>query len=93
MKGANMIEALSEEKQYQYLSTLTHYADIADRRAQENEYEMLVLRLMKELAIVPFKDGDKWCALYGEDLQAGIAGFGNTPFLAMADLRDQLNKA
>lgn len=88
-----MIEALSEEKQYQYLSTLTHYADIADRRAQENEYEMLVLRLMKELAIVPFKDGDKWCALYGEDLQAGIAGFGNTPFLAMADLRDQLNKA
>lgn len=93
MKGANMIEALNEEKQYQYLSTLTHYADIADRRAQENEYEMLVLRLMKELAIVPFKDGDKWCALYGEDLQAGIAGFGNTPFLAMADLRDQLNKA
>lgn len=88
-----MIEALSEEKQYQYLSTLTHYADIADRRAQENEFEVLVLRLMKELAIVPFKDGDQWCALYGVDLQAGIAGFGNTPFLAMADLRDQLNKA
>lgn len=88
-----MIEALSEEKQYQYLSTLTHYADIADRRGQENEYEMLVLRLMKELAIVPFKDGDQWCALYGEDLQVGIAGFGNTPFLAMADLRDRLNEA
>lgn len=88
-----MIEALSEEKQYQYLSALTHYADMADRRAQGNEYEVLVLRLMKELAIVPFKDGDQWCALYGEDLQAGIAGFGNTPFLAMADLRDQLNKA
>lgn len=88
-----MIEALSEEKQYQYLSTLTYYADIADKRAQENEYEMLVLRLMKELAIVPFKDGDQWCALYGEDLQAGIAGFGNTPFLAMADLKNQLNKA
>ena len=87
-----MIEALSEEKQYQYLSTLTHYADIADRRAQENEYEVLVLHLMKGMAIVPFKDGDQWCALYGEDLQAGIAGFGNTPFLAMADLRDQLNK-
>ena len=88
-----MIEALSEEKQYQYLSTLTHYADLADRRAQENEYEVLVLRLMKELGIVPYKDGDKWCALYGEDLQSGIAGFGDTPFLAMADLRDNLNKA
>ena len=39
-----MIEALSEEKQYRYLSTLTHYADMADRRAQSNEYEALVLR-------------------------------------------------
>lgn len=88
-----MIEALSEEKQYQYLSTLTHYTDIADRRAQGNEYEAHILRLMKELAIVPVKDGNQWCALYGEDLQAGIAGFGNTPFLAMVDLRDRLNKA
>jgi len=87
------MEALSEEKQYQYLSTLTHYADLADRRAQENEYEVLVMRLMKSLGIVPYKDGNQWCALYGEDLQSGIAGFGNTPFLAMADLRDQLNKS
>lgn len=88
-----MIEALSEEKQYQYLSTLTHYADMADRRAQGNEYEILILRLMKELGVVPFKDGNKWCALYGEDLQVGIAGFGDTPFMAMVDLRDQLNKS
>ncbi len=26
-----------------------------------------------------FKDGDQWCALYGEDLQSGVAGFGATP--------------
>lgn len=25
------------------------------------------------------KDGDKWCWLYGENLQEGIAGFGDTP--------------
>ncbi len=28
-------------------------------------------------------DGNKWCALYGEDLQAGVAGFGDSPALAM----------
>lgn len=88
-----MIEALNEEKQQLYLSTLTHYADIADRRAQENEYEVQIFRLMKELSVVPFKDGDQWYALYGKDLQEGISGFGKTPFVAMADLRDQLNKA
>lgn len=30
-------------------------------------------------------DGDKWCALYGENLQDGVAGFGDTPELAMLD--------
>lgn len=30
-----------------------------------------------------FLDGNQWCALYGEDLQNGLAGFGNTPELAM----------
>lgn len=30
-------------------------------------------------------DGDMWCALYGEDLQAGVAGFGESPEKAMAD--------
>lgn len=30
-------------------------------------------------------DGNQWCALYGENLQVGVAGFGDTPALAMAD--------
>lgn len=29
-----------------------------------------------------FPDGDYWCALYGENLQDGVAGFGPTPELA-----------
>jgi hypothetical protein len=28
-------------------------------------------------------DGDQWCALYGENLQDGVAGFGDTPEKAM----------
>ena len=28
-------------------------------------------------------DGDQWCALYGENLQDGVAGFGDSPALAM----------
>lgn len=30
-----------------------------------------------------YPDGDKWCALYGENLQDGLAGFGDTPDEAM----------
>ena len=29
-------------------------------------------------------DGNQWCALYGDNLQDGVAGFGDTPALAMA---------
>lgn len=29
-----------------------------------------------------FPDGDQWCALLGEDLATGIAGFGKTPEMA-----------
>lgn len=32
-----------------------------------------------------FMDGNKWCALYGENLQDGVAGFGDTPELAAKD--------
>lgn len=30
-------------------------------------------------------DGDQWCALYGDNLQDGVAGFGDSPKAAMAD--------
>lgn len=26
-----------------------------------------------------FPDGNKWCALYGDNLQEGVAGFGDSP--------------
>lgn len=32
-----------------------------------------------------FIDGDQWCALYGENLQDGVAGFGKSPDLASWD--------
>ena len=32
-----------------------------------------------------FIDGDRWCALYGENIQDGVAGFGKSPAAAMAD--------
>ena len=30
-------------------------------------------------------DGNQWCALYGENLQEGVAGFGDTPAAAMRE--------
>lgn len=38
-------------------------------------------------------DGDQWCALYGIDLQQGVAGFGDTPAKAMAEFDAQWQAA
>ena len=35
-------------------------------------------------------DGDQWCALIGENLQVGEAGFGDDPVAALRDLRLRL---
>ena len=39
--------------------------------------------LVKTLGLVPYKDGNAWCVLWGENLQVGVSGFGDTPYLAV----------
>lgn len=45
------------------------------------------------LGLVPVKDGNQWCVLYGDNLQVGIAGFGDTPYKAMLAFEDKFHKA
>jgi hypothetical protein len=37
-------------------------------------------------------DGNQWCALYGNNLQDGVAGFGDSPAKAMDDFDAQWSK-
>lgn len=32
-----------------------------------------------------FMDGNQWCAMYGQNIQDGVAGFGDSPVAAMQD--------
>ncbi len=32
-----------------------------------------------------FPDGNQWCCLYGESIQEGVSGFGETPVKAVSD--------
>ena len=42
--------------------------------------EMNLVALLKPRI---FRDGNQWCVLYGDNLQDGIAGFGDSPRLAV----------
>lgn len=59
-------------------------ARIADE-IQNNLAEQRKLELINKLNPTFTKDGNQFCYLYGENLQEGIAGFGDTPYLAMND--------
>ena len=37
-------------------------------------------------------DGNQWCALYGDNLQDGVAGFGDSPAKAMQDFDNSWHK-
>lgn len=55
--------------------------------AAEMAFQAEVLRASPHVLMRPAvsPDGNMWCALYGEDLQCGVAGFGETPEKACAD--------
>lgn len=44
------------------------------------------------LGVIPQKDGNQWCCLCGDNLQVGIAGFGDTPSAAMMAFEHQMDK-
>ena len=57
---------------------------------QSVEYECLRPCVLMRPKV--YMDGDKWCALYGENLQDGVAGFGDSPAEAMQDFDNNWNK-
>lgn len=82
------------------LQQLEKMADAQDRRTAQKRMVQAVTRAADESfrpsvlyrpALAP--DGNQWCALYGKNLMEGIAGFGDTPELAMRDFDKQFSSA
>jgi hypothetical protein len=68
---------LDDDRQLAMLDTFCHHSRLCfDAIAQEHTRPTVLLRpaLMR--------DGNQWCFLYGDNIQDGIAGFGDTPYAA-----------
>lgn len=72
--GAAVQDAIRE-------ANLSHYALMAAESVRQaaSQHERPCVLFRPSITI----DGDQWCALYGENLQEGIAGFGDSPADAM----------
>ena len=84
MARATEGETMSDDS---HVVQMRHQAASLESNARGQEYDNALWaarpssRLRPRLAI----DGNQWCALYGEDLQDGVAGFGSSPELAYLD--------
>ncbi|GAB4059141.1 hypothetical protein [Uliginosibacterium sediminicola] len=81
---------LDQHHQDQAVSRIDHYAHMAKECISQaaSEYMRPSVIYKPKLSI----DGNKWCALYGNNLQEGVAGFGDSPMLAMCDFDDNWHK-
>ncbi|MAK86529.1 MAG: hypothetical protein CMK96_06225 [Pseudomonas sp.] len=56
-------------------------------QAAETELNTAIHRqefsLVALLGLSPKREGSQWCILWGDDLQTGVSGFGDTPTLAV----------
>ena len=64
-------------------ANLSHYVQMAGQAAIEaaSEYTKPSVVFKPRIMI----DGNQWCALYGDNLQDGVAGFGKSPAEAMRE--------
>ena len=62
-------------------SAVAHAADMTKVAWQEAAYEQMRPSVVFKPKLS--KDGDMWCALLGDNLQEGVAGFGPRPADAM----------
>ena len=64
-------------------SGFSHYAQQAMQEFQQAGQEQQMPSVLYKPKL--FLDGNEYCVLYGENIQEGCAGFGNTPSKAMLD--------
>jgi hypothetical protein len=78
-----MSQVLDAELQHCTMNAIAHAAQMAGVAVQEAaaRYERPSAVFRPRLSI----DGNQWCALYGDNLQDGVAGFGDSPADAMWD--------
>ena len=76
---------LNQEYSHNLANWINHYESIRHQEKLNLILSEQELIFVKTYNLIPFKDGDAWCVLLGENIQEGICGFGNTPLNAILD--------
>jgi len=80
---------------YQHIesSQRQHHNELLFQQEQTLIGEKLDLNIFSILKPSIKKDGNQWCVLYGENIQEGICGFGDTPYKAILSFNGEWYKS
>lgn len=73
---------MCDAESYSHEMSLRASEEQLDRERRLSHELLRPFRMMKTALS---KDGNQWCVLYGDNLQDGVAGFGDSPDLASRD--------
>jgi len=82
---------LNQEYSHNLANWINHYESIRHQEKLNLIIAKQELVFIESFKLKPFKDGDMWCVLLGENIQEGICGFGETPLKAILNFNHQFN--
>lgn len=82
--GIDAENRLAKGEQQSFCATCDRWKWLDERCSLYQQRSIQDGSLENPIRIYP--DGDSWCALLGADLQEGVAGFGDSPLEAIAQL-------
>jgi hypothetical protein len=80
ISGGNIGEVVREATRYAFETSHSQAMIVGQFAVVASEMQRPAVLFRPSL----YADGDQWCALYGDDIQSGVCGFGETPEAAMA---------
>lgn len=83
---------LNNEHSAMIMNQLSNNAAIQNDYVLSDIVQQIEYRLFQMLKPKLYKDGDKWCCLYGDNIQVGICGFGDTPYASILEFNKSWNK-
>lgn len=80
---------LNERESNLLLNQLLHNEQFIHQSKMALIYNEEALMIIQRLGAKIFKDGNQYCCLYGDTIQDGICGFGDSPMLAAIEFRKE----
>lgn len=84
--------AVETGDKYEVISQLLHYIDALGQSVKNIAVETEEYNLFSILKPKLFIKENQWCCLYGNDIETGIAGFGESPYASILNWSKQWYK-